>query len=247
MSSKGRNIILLEQAKQGDTDAENKFVSENTGLVHSLARRFYHVGAEYDDLFQAGCIGLLKALRSFDLSMGTAFSTYAVPVILGEIKRYLRDNGPIKVGRALKELSLKILRVRQRFLSEHGCEPTTSQLSELLCVSPEDIVMAIDACSYPLSLDTAIGEDDGDKEITLYDAVGDSSMETRIDRIALNEAMSTLEKEDRQLIVLRYYQGKTQNETAKQLNMTQVQVSRREKKVLERLRIRLYCKGDEDI
>lgn len=241
MSAQGHSsFALLERAKNGDTEAENRFISENTGLVHSLVRRFHSAGAEYEDLFQAGCIGLLKALRSFDLSMGTAFSTYAVPVILGEIKRYLRDNGPIKVGRTLKELALKIQRARERFLAEQGCEPTTSQLAKLLCVAVEDIVMAMDASSYPLSLDTAIGDDDGDKEITLYDAVGDCGMESRIDRIALNEAMSTLEAVDRRLIVLRYYQGKTQNETARLLQMTQVQVSRREKKVLERLRARLY-------
>lgn len=233
------SVALLERAKQGDAEAENRFISENTGLVHTLVRRFHSASAEYEDLFQAGCIGLLKAVRSFDLSMGTAFSTYAVPVILGEIKRHLRDNGPVKVGRTLKELAIKIQRTRERFIAEHGCEPTASQLSVALSVSVEDIVMAMDANSYPLSLDTAIGDDDGDKEITLYDAVGDCGMEMRIDRIALNEAMSTLDAPDRRLIVLRYYQGKTQNETAKLLGMTQVQVSRREKKVLERLRTKL--------
>lgn len=236
MSVPERNLILLEKAKAGDNTAEEELVNTNLGLVRSLARRFCNYDIEYEDLYQAGCIGLLKAIRSFDSDRGVMFSTYAVPVIAGEIKRYIRDNGPVKVSRSLKELSMKIQKVREQFLREYECEPTTSQIARELSVSSEEIVMAMEAAAYPLSLDEPVNGDDAGKDITLGDAVGDETFTEKIDYLALKEALYYLSPDDRKIIVLRYFKDKTQKETAILLNMTQVQVSRREKKILDNLK-----------
>lgn len=231
-----KNLVLLERAKAGDNHAEEELVSTNLGLVRNLVRRFCNNGFEYDDLFQAGCIGLLKAIRSFDSSRGVMFSTYAVPVIAGEIKRYIRDNGPVKVSRSLKELAFKVHKIREQYVQEFEREPTASYVSGVLNVSSEEIVMAMDASAYPLSLDEPVNGDEGGREITLADAIGDDTFGENVDFIALKEALSVLTPQDRKLIVLRYFKDKTQKETAELLDMTQVQVSRREKKILDGLK-----------
>lgn len=210
------------------------FVKRNLGLVHSCANRFRGRGVEYDDLYGAGCIGLLKAIDGFDENRGIMFSTYAVPVILGEIKRLFRDGGALKVSRSLKELSLKAVRQRDSFMKQHFREPTISELAALLEADPEDVVEALNVSVPPMSL--TAGEDEGGGQ---FDVAVEDADDRLCDVISLAEVVGRLEPADRKLIVLRYYRGKTQSETAKELGMTQVQVSRREKKLLLKLRSKL--------
>lgn len=213
---------------------KEEFVRQNLGLVHACANRFRGRGIEYDDLYSAGCVGLLKSIEGFDESRGLMFSTYAVPVILGEIKRLFRDGGAVKVSRGLKELSLKVVRERESFLKKEGREPLVSELAQKMEVDIEDIVEALNVSVPPMSL--TIDEDEGGGQ---FDIADESSDERICDRISLNEVIRCLEEQDRQLIVLRYFKGKTQTETAHILGMTQVQVSRKEKKLLQKLRGKL--------
>lgn len=209
------------------------FVEQNLGLVHLCVRRFQGRGIEYDDLYSAGCVGLIKSIDAFDEERGVQFSTYAVPVILGEIKRLFRDDGALKVSRGLKELSLKVTRTRERLMKANGREPTVSELAAELQVGEEEIVEAINVSAPPVSLTE---QDDESSETRQLDIPAESHEEQIADRLSLKEALGRLEAKDRSLIVLRYFQGKTQVETAKVLGMTQVQVSRREKKILGMMR-----------
>jgi RNA polymerase sporulation-specific sigma factor len=209
------------------------FVEQNLGLVHLCVRRFQGRGIEYDDLYSAGCVGLIKSIDAFDEERGVQFSTYAVPVILGEIKRLFRDGGALKVSRGLKELSLKVTRTRERLMKANGREPTVSELAAELQVGEEEIVEAINVSAPPVSLTE---QDDESSETRQLDIPAESHEEQIADRLSLKEALGRLEAKDRSLIVLRYFQGKTQVETAKVLGMTQVQVSRREKKILGMMR-----------
>lgn len=209
------------------------FVEQNLGLVHLCVRRFQGRGIEYDDLYSAGCVGLIKSIDAFDEERGVQFSTYAVPVILGEIKRLFRDGGALKVSRGLKELSLKVTRTRERLMKANGREPTVSELAAELQVGEEEIVQAINVSAPPVSLTE---QDDESSETRQLDIPAESHEEQIADRLSLKEALGRLEAKDRSLIVLRYFQGKTQVETAKVLGMTQVQVSRREKKILGMMR-----------
>lgn len=213
---------------------EEEFVRENLGLVHSLCKRFAGKNIEYDDLFQAGSMGLLKAARDFDETRGFAFSTYAVPVILGEIKRLFRDTGAIKVSRSLKELSIKVTAVKESIERKSGITPTVSEIAERLGVTAEEVAQAIDSSRAVLSL--TVEDDEGAKEIDL--PVVDES-EHLNNRLVISEALEKLETNDRNLIIMRYFFGMTQSQTAQKLNLTQVQVSRREKKLLEIMKNRL--------
>ena len=206
-------------------------ITENLGLVHSCAHRFTGRGIEYEDLFQAGCMGLVKAFDAFDTERGVRFSTYAVPVILGEMRRLFRDGGTVKVSRSLKELSLKTTKERESFLLKNGREPTVSELSEILSVSVEEVTEALCAAAPVISL--TAGEDEGGGQT---DVPVESPEDEITERLSVIKAISDLEEKDRTLIKYRYYENKTQTETAKILGMTQVQVSRREKKILEILR-----------
>lgn len=212
------------------------FTEQNLGLVHLCVRRFLHRGIEYDDLYSAGCVGLVKAVDAFDESRGLQFSTYAVPVILGEIKRLFRDGGALKVSRGLKELSLKVSRTGEKMMKSLGREPTVSELAQALGVREEEIVEAINISAPPVSL---TGGDEEDGEQRQIDIPVEDPEEEIADRLALKAVIGTLEAKDRKLILLRYFQGKTQVQTAELLSMTQVQVSRREKKILAQLRIKL--------
>ncbi len=213
------------------TEDRDLLITENLGLVHSCAHRFIGRGIEYEDLYQAGCMGLVKAFDAFDNERGTRFSTYAVPVILGEMRRLFRDGGTVKVSRSLKELSLRAVREKEAFSVKEGREPTVSELAELLFVSPEEVTEALCAAAPVISL--TVNEDDGGGQV---DVPVESPEEQISERLSVIKAVSDLEEKDRVLIKLRYYQNKTQTETAKLLGMTQVQVSRREKKILEILR-----------
>lgn len=215
------------------TDSKrDETIQQNIGLVHACAQRYKNKGIDYDDLFQAGCVGLIKAADGFDESRGLKFSTYAVPLILGEIRRLFRDGGTVKVSRSLKELSLKAKREQDLFLRSQGREPSIHELSEIMDVDYGTLVEAICASAPPLSLT----HDDDDGE---FDLPVDSPVEALSDSIALKQLLEHLDGRDRQLIILRYFKGQTQIKVAEQLNMTQVQVSRREKKILLALREKL--------
>lgn len=212
-----------------------EFIENNLGLVHACAGRFRGRGVEYDDLYAAGCMGLVKAYDGFDTSRGVQFSTYAVPVILGEIKKLFRDGGTVKVSRSVKELGMRINALRERYIKSTGSEPTVSQLAGELMVSSEQVALAIRAGQPALSL-TPASEEEGSREL---DIPVDSPEEELADRIGLSEVLQTLPAQDRQLIQLRFFQGKTQSETAAVLGTTQVQISRKERKILAQLRRRL--------
>lgn len=215
--------------------AEKKIsVEENLGLVHNCAKRFKGRGVEYDDLYQAGCMGLVKAAANFNGSLGFRFSTYAVPVIIGEIKKLFRDGGAVKISRGLKELSLRVTREARRFLAENGREPTVCELSGILGISPEQTAEALSAAIPPVSL--TLSNEDGDSQT---DIPVDSPDEAITEKMSLDQELERLAVKDKQLIELRFYKGLTQTQTAGRLGMTQVQVSRREKKLLLYLREQL--------
>ena len=209
----------------------DRFIEENLGLVHSLCHRFSGRGIEYDDLYQAGCIGLIKATDTFDGERGVCFSTYAVPVIMGEIRRLFRDGGAVKVSRSVKELGMKITREKQ-IMEQRLCrEPTVSELAAALSVTCEEITEAMCAAQPTVSLTR---DDDG--EVSETDLPTISAEEEISDRLLIDSALDKLEDNEKQLVVYRYYEYLTQSQTAQKLSMTQVQVSRAEKKILKKLR-----------
>lgn len=211
----------------------DEFIEANLGLVRLCANRFRGKGIEYDDLYGAGCMGLVKAAKAFDETRGARFSTYAVPVILGEIKRLFRDGGTVKVSRPLKELSLKVTRERESFSKSEGREPTVSELSKILGVSPEDVAEATAVSLPPLSLTPSDPDDERSGQIDIPVDAPDILI---TDLISLRQVMNRLSDDDRQLIILRYFRKMTQTQAAELLGTTQVQISRREKKILTRLR-----------
>ena len=209
-----------------------EFIQNNLGLVHACAGRFRGRGIEYDDLYSAGCMGLVKAYDGFDEDRGVQFSTYAVPVILGEIKKLFRDGGTVKVSRSLKELGLKVNALRESIIKNTGAEPTVNQLAEALGERPEQVALAIRAGQPAVSLTPAADTEDSRQ----LDIPIDSPEEELADRIGLEEVLSGLPPRDRTLIYLRFFSGKTQSETARVLGTTQVQISRRERKILREMR-----------
>ena len=235
------NLRLLEIARRGDEDSERataELVLLNTGLVRSIALRFRERGVDFEDLMQIGTMGLLKAIRSFDVERGTCFSTYAVPLIFGELRRYMRDEGPIKVGRYYKRLGAALVNAKNRIVAEEGRDPTVSELAELCSVSPEEAAMAMEAMSPIVSLsDSAYGEEDSvELSAVIPDEESSSEMERLADKIAIAEAMSKMPEQWQKIIILRYYRNMTQQQTAERLGITQVKVSREEKKIIESLR-----------
>lgn len=210
----------------------DRFIEENMGLVHLCANRFRNRGIEYDDLCSAGSIGLIKAADAFDTERGVKFSTYAVPVILGEIKRLFRDGGSIKVSRSLRELSMRLMHCKDEFNKLHGREPTVSELCELSGEDCDRVIEALSVSLPPISL-TGTGDEDDGVQTDIAVEAPDAEM---TEFLSLHQALNILEENDRKLIYLRYYRDMTQTEAAKLLNMTQVQVSRREKKLLMNLR-----------
>lgn len=211
-------------------DERSKRIEDNIGLVHSIANRFRSRGADYDDLFQAGCVGLIKAVDNFDESLGYAFSSYAVPVIMGEIKRIFRDGGPIKVSRSLKEKSIRVQAIRDSFVSRELREPTISELSSLCDIDIDELSEVLNIISPVISL--SYTDDDGDEE---FDIPVDDS-DRLFDRLSINQAMKTLSQKEQSLIYYRFFEGKTQCDTARELGISQVQVSRKEKSILLKMR-----------
>lgn len=230
-------IVLIQKSHEGDKEARARLVEENTGLVWCVVKRFYNRGVEMEDLFQIGTIGLLKAIDKFDLNYDVKFSTYAVPMITGEIKRFLRDDGMIKVSRSLKELSYKAYLCREKLQERFGREPSVTELAGELGVEPEELMAALDASSEVESLHKPIYQSDG-QEISLMDRLPwrAEPEEEILDHLLLKELLGGLEKEERQLIYLRYFADRTQAQAGKELGISQVQVSRLEKKILKSMR-----------
>jgi RNA polymerase sporulation-specific sigma factor len=231
-------IILIQRAQAGDRTAQSILVNHNLGLVRSVLKRFANRGYEREDLFQLGCIGLVKAIEKFDISYEVRFSTYAVPMIIGEIKRFLRDDGIIKVSRSLKQAAGKIKGAKEILFQRLGREPTLQELEDETEISKEDIVMALDSNIQPDYLYDVIHQDDG-SPVHLIDKISETNTEDDtevVDRLALQEVLSKLKPRERQIIILRYFKDKTQTEIAEVIGISQVQVSRIEKKVLQQLK-----------
>lgn len=222
---------LIRRSQEGDQSARDLIIQRNMRLVWSVVQRFLNRGYEPDDLFQIGSIGLLKSVDKFDLSYDVRFSTYAVPMIIGEIQRFIRDDGTVKVSRSLKELGNKIRRARDELSKTMGKVPTVTEIANYLDISPEDVVLAQEAVRAPSSIHETVYENDGDP-ITLLDQIADSTETKWFDKIVLKDAIRDLDERERLIVYLRYYKDQTQSEVADRLGISQVQVSRLEKKIL---------------
>ncbi|WP_141433395.1 RNA polymerase sporulation sigma factor SigF [Bacillus sp. 03113] len=229
---------LIEKSQAGDQESRDLIVQKNMRLVWSVVQRFLNRGYEPDDLFQIGCIGLLKSVDKFDLSYDVKFSTYAVPMIIGEIQRFIRDDGTVKVSRSLKEMGNKIRRAKDELSKTLGKMPTIGELSEHLSIPAEDIILAQEASRAPSSIHETVYENDGDP-ITLLDQIDDGNEGKWFDKIALKEAINELDERERIIVYLRYYKDQTQSEVAERLGISQVQVSRLEKKILQQMKDRM--------
>ena len=228
---------MLKQIKAGDSSIRDTFIKGNLRLVLSVIQRFGNRGENPDDLFQVGCIGLIKALDNFDMSHGVKFSTYAVPMIIGEVRRYLRDNNPIRVSRSLRDLAYKALQAKENLSAELQREPTVSEISKVLEVDREDVVTALEAIQEPVSLFEPVFHDDGDA-IYVMDQVSDNKNTDIkwIENISLSEAMNKLTPREKHILNIRFFEGKTQMEVAKEIGISQAQVSRLEKNALSSMR-----------
>ena len=228
---------LLLQIKNGDEEARQQFVRGNLRLVLSVIKKFNNRGENIDDLFQIGCIGLIKAIDNFDLSQNVRFSTYAVPMIIGEIRRYLRDNNPIRVSRSLKDIAYKALQVRERLIRTNSKEPKVSEIAKELELEVESVVMALDAIQDPISLFDPVYQDNGDA-IFVMDQVQDKkdTDENWLQEISLKEAIKKLNSREKLVLDLRFYKGRTQIEVADEIGISQAQVSRIEKNALKNMR-----------
>lgn len=235
-----QTIALIKQAHLGDKSAREQVINDNVGLIWCVVKRFAGRGTELEDLFQIGSIGLLKAVDKFDFTFEVKFSTYAVPMISGEIKRFLRDDGMIKVSRSLKELSAKAYMKREECITKNGCEPSVELLATLLEVDKEELVLALESSSEVESLYKPIYQKDGD-EICLLDKLEKSEEQEDkiINKIMLTEMLEQLKEEEKQLIHLRYFMNMTQSEVGRILGISQVQVSRLEKKILKTMRLKM--------
>lgn len=226
---------LIRRSQLGEQEARDLIIERNMRLVWSVVQRFLNRGYEPDDLFQIGSIGLLKSVDKFDLSYDVKFSTYAVPMIIGEIQRFIRDDGTVKVSRSLKELGNKIRRARDELSKTLGKVPTVAEIANYLDISPEDVVLAQEAVRTPSSIHETVYENDGDP-ITLLDQIADHSEPKWFDKIVLKDAIRDLDERERLIVYLRYYKDQTQSEVAERLGISQVQVSRLEKKILQQMK-----------
>lgn len=228
---------LLLKMKDGDEESREKFIKGNLRLVLSVIQRFNNRGENVDDLFQVGCIGLIKAIDNFDLSQNVKFSTYAVPMIIGEIRRYLRDNNSIRVSRSLRDIAYKALQVRDRLVNKDNKEPTVSQIAKELQVSREEVVFALDAIQDPVSLFEPIYHDGGDA-IYVMDQISDNKNldDSWLENISIKEAMKKLNDREKLILNLRFFDGRTQMEVADEIGISQAQVSRLEKTALKHMR-----------
>ncbi len=228
---------LLEKVKQGDSGARELFIEGNLRLVLSVIQRFSGRGEYVDDLFQVGCVGLIKAMENFDMTLGVQFSTYAVPMIIGEIRRYLRDNNAIRVSRSLRDTAYKALQVKEKLIAENGCEPSMETIAKELEIKTENVVFALNAIADPVSLFEPVYHD-GEDATYIVDQVKDNKNtdESWIQEIALRQAMEHLNPREKNILQLRFYRGRTQVEVAEEIGISQAQVSRLEKSALEHMR-----------
>lgn len=226
---------LIKESQSGCQDARDLIVSKNTRLVWSVVQRFLNRGYEAEDLFQIGCIGLIKSVDKFDLSYDVKFSTYAVPMIIGEIQRFLRDDGTVKVSRSIKETANKIRKLKDELSKSYGRIPTVAEIAEKLEITPEEVVFAQEASRSLSSIHETVYENDGDP-ITLLDQIADQSETKWFDKIALKDAIRHLNERERLIVYLRYFKDQTQSEVATRLSISQVQVSRLEKKILKQIK-----------
>jgi len=231
---------LLNKIKNGDSEARNRFVDGNLRLVLSVIKRFYGRGESADDLFQVGCVGLIKAMDNFDLSQNVQFSTYAVPMIIGEVRRYLRDNNQIRVSRSVRDLAYKALSVREKMIKEKQKEPTVEEIAKELNVSKEEVAYSLDAIQEPVSLQEPVCGDNSEK-LYIMDQVKDTKNtdESWADNITMLEAMKKLNEKEKMIINKRFFEGRTQVEVAEEIGISQAQVSRIEKSAIEHIR-RIY-------
>ena len=231
---------LLIKIKNGDKEARKKFINGNLRLVLSVIRRFFRKGENADDLFQVGCVGLIKAIDNFELEQNVQFSTYAVPMIIGEVKRYLRDNYSIRISRSIRDLAYKVIAEKEKFLKEKDREPTLDELANLLDVSKEDIVLSIDAIQMPISLQEPVNGNDLDN-INIEDQISDkkNSDSYWAETITILEAMKRLNEKEKMIISKRFFEGRTQIEVAEEIGISQAQVSRLEKNAINHIK-RLY-------
>lgn len=228
---------LLKKAQKGDTDARERLVNCNLKLVFNLVQRFNNRGYELEDLFQIGCIGLMKAIDKFDLTYDVKFSTYAVPMIVGEIRRFLRDDSPVKVSRSLKETAYKIQQTRDRLTARLGRDPSINEIAEELGFSREEVVNALEAAQIPTSIYETLHQDDGDPIYILDQLSGDEDGDSPwLEKLAIKQLLTELPERDRQILLWRFFEDKTQSEVALRLGLSQVQVSRLERQALKKLK-----------
>ena len=233
---------LLKKAKQGDTAAREALISGNLRLVLSVIQKFVSRGENADDLFQVGCIGLIKAIDNFDSEAhDVRFSTYGVPMITGEIRRYLRDNSSVRISRSLRDTAYKVLQAKEQFIGEHGREPTETEIAAILEIRREDVVFAMEAISDTVSLNEPVYSDSGDS-VCVMDQVRDTkdTDEHWLEKIALNDAVEHLSQREKQILALRYMDGKTQMEVASEIGTSQAQVSRLEKNAISQIKKEIY-------
>jgi len=228
---------LLLRAKEGDMAAREELISGNLRLVLSVIQRFSNRGENADDLFQVGCIGLIKAIDNFDVTLDVKFSTYGVPMIVGEIRRYLRDNSAMRVSRAMRDTAYKVLQAKEEYMAKHQKEPSVEEIAGILGIKREEVVFALDAILEPVSLYEPVYSDSGDT-ICVIDQVRDNKNtdEMWLERIALKEAVSHLSERERKILSMRFFQGKTQMEVSGEIGISQAQVSRLEKNALRQIR-----------
>ena len=231
-------IELLRRIREGDMEAREEMISGNLRLVLSVIQRFSGRGENVDDLFQVGCIGLIKAIDNFDPSQNVRFSTYGVPMIVGEMRRYLRDNSTVRVSRSVRDTAYKVLQAKERYMAEHQKEPTVEEIARLLEIKREEVVIALDAVVEPISLYEPLYSDNGGDTICVLDQVkdGKNTDESWLERIALKEAVEKLTDRERHILHLRFFQGKTQMEVSEEVGISQAQVSRLEKNAINQIR-----------
>ena len=233
---KSDNLTLIQEAQNGNRDAMETLISQNMGLVKTVARRFIGRGVEYEDLVQIGTMGMLKAAKSFDADFGTVFSTYAVPLIIGEIRRFLRDDGIIKVSRDIRKKGMLIMKAKEEYIKEHQQEPKLSELATLCEMTSEEVVYALDAVSPIYSLQDTVGNDEDGATLEQMTPADENEIEKMTDKLALAEAIAKLDRQSQMIIQLRFYKDLSQQQTAEILGITQVKVSREEKKIFAFLR-----------
>lgn len=230
---------LIVRSNNGDTEATEILVSGNFPLIKAVVKGYLNKGVEYDDLYQIGCVGFLKAIKNFNPNFDVKFSTYAVPMISGEIKRYLRDDGSIKVSRSIKSLAIKIKTFIDKEKNKSGETPTIDEIAKFFDVEKEDVVIALDSCQQMVSLQAKIDEDDPNSQNVLDKLICQDKSDDMIDKLILKDEIASLPEKEKKIILLRYYRGKTQGEVAELLDISQVQVSRIESKIIEQLRNKL--------